>query len=238
MTAKRTFGSETSPQPFTFAGMDADSAFFKARTAERIGRLQDSVEFMSQLLTSGQKPQPGWRSFYVELFSAIFERYSKDIRLISEHLTDSIVADNVSFGRVIQNLLARVQNEVASTHVRFLQLATMYLLAGDTHLREKIQLHKLIGDSFRFVADSSGRDSRENARNQARDSYEAALRLSKQEYGQNSEQYLGLLVNWTAFQYKYLGQREQAVELLFATYSRMMSSLGENPPGHFAEITY
>ena len=90
-------------------------------------------------------------------------------------------------------------------------------------------LFKSIGDSYKLVGIHIKGDILKQKIQDARESYENAVRISKTEFGLTDPRYLRAVLNWTAFQYAFMKIRDKPTNVLFKCYEQGMSLIDKVP---------
>ena len=98
--------------------------------------------------------------------------------------------------------------------------------------------NKLKGDYYRYLAEYIlPKESAEIQANRAKSSYETALVSIGDEFQMSDPLYLGLILNYSIFQYEILGIKEEAIERSDSAFNEAVRYLEDLEPNDYFEAT-
>lgn len=188
-----------------------EEKIFMARVAEQAERFDDMVDFLKQvvsakdsdftteernLLSVGFKNLIGTKRTAIRTISAIEQnpKYQKYNDSLSKYKQ-----------RIEGELFDQCQNIVALVRDKCMKVAT--------EAESKAFFLKMVGDYYRYVAESSSGDKLELVKNGALEYYNKATEISNKDLGACNPIRLGLALNFSVFHFEVMNDHKKACEL-------------------------
>ena len=101
----------------------------------------------------------------------------------------------------------------------------------------RVYYEKLQADYYRYMAEFCSEDERSQWTDKAKQHYETAFDISKNDLSIQSLTYLGLVLNYSVFLYETIGRHQEAIDLASRYYSESVDSINDMSEGSFSEMT-
>jgi 14-3-3 protein epsilon len=125
--------------------------------------------------------------------------------------------------------------EVDECCLDLIRLIDSTLLPGAREADARLYYEKLKADYWRYIAENKEGEEKEQAAEEARKCYEAAL--AEAEGVRNRAQGLGVILNYSVFLYEIVGEKEAAIELAKKTQEEWAGVIQGSNEEAFAEST-
>jgi 14-3-3 protein epsilon len=212
---------------------DLDVLWFAARTAEKLGRPLDAIDFLCTMITANPVVTAYIADMFIRLFLQALEANAKLFRLIESNIPANSYAHRMVLGGALGSL--RVEQFKFCEKIEFIIRYKMVNAGNIPPLQ--VLFFKTLGDTYTHMEpflDGNGREQRLAA---AKDSYEAGIAIaSKFNLNETCPQYLRCVLNWTVFQRTRLRRTDEAARPLFLAYSKAMKEFHQVPPEDRAEV--
>ena len=188
-----------------------EEKIFLARVAEQAERFEDMVEFLKHAIDakSGEDFTVDERNLLSVGFKNLIGSQRGAIRTIGAIEQNPKYS---KFGDPLQSYKKRIEGELYSKCIEIVEIVKgkcMPLAADD---ESKAFFQKMIGDYYRYVAESAREDKLEEVKNGALEGYQEAKRLSETLNACNPIR-LGLALNFSVFYYEVMNNHKLACEL-------------------------
>ena len=188
-----------------------EEKIFLARVAEQAERFEDMVDFLKLAIDakSGEDFTVDERNLLSVGFKNLIGSQRGAIRTIGAIEQNPKYS---KFGDPLQSYKKRIEGELYSKCIEIVEIVKgkcMPLAADD---ESKAFFQKMIGDYYRYVAESAREDKLEEVKNGALEGYQEAKRLSETLNACNPIR-LGLALNFSVFYYEVMNNHKLACEL-------------------------
>jgi hypothetical protein len=215
---------------------DPDALLFAARTAERIGRLQDAVTFATQAALVKTPVAPELIPVIIHMFTSLFESNASVVKFLQDKREAQVAAKSIPKCKMIDQALTKLEKEQYALRLEYEKLMKQRLLVAIKEGPLLYDLLKSLADGHRYVINYVQKADRAELLSMVKDSYEKALQTARSLFGVTSLKSLQCTLNFCTFQYRYLNQKDEAVSLLFQAYGQAMREIHEIPPDEHPEI--
>ena len=191
--------------------MSLEEKIFLARVAEQAERFEDMVNFLNEAIAakSGEDFTVDERNLLSVGFKNLIGSQRGAIRTIGA------IEQNpkyTKFGDALQTYKKKIEGELYDQCIKIVNTVSGQCLALAQDDESKAFFQKMIGDYYRYVAESAKGDQLEKVKNGALAGYEAARKHSDQLNACNPIR-LGLALNFSVFQYEVMNNHKNACEL-------------------------
>lgn len=188
-----------------------EEKIFMARVAEQAERFDDMVDFLSQvidakdgdftteernLLSVGFKNLIGTKRTAIRTISAIEQnpKYSK-------------------YGEALGTYKKKIEDELFKQCKQIVGLVKDKCMKVSSDSESKAFFLKMVGDYYRYVAESATGDNLTEVKNGALDFYDQATTVSTADLGACNPIRLGLALNFSVFHFEVMNDHKKAIEL-------------------------
>jgi 14-3-3 protein epsilon len=109
------------------------------------------------------------------------------------------------------------------------------LLPTAANPEARLFYEKLKADYWRYISEGKDGDEKAQFADEAKQAYERALAIAKDEIPAYKPPSLGLMLNYSVFLYEILGRREEATELARKTFDECENSVSNNSENAYEE---
>merc|ERR1712137_1366909 len=120
----------------------------------------------------------------------------------------------------------KVEGELQQICDAVLDLLTTSLIPNTSAAESKVFYHKMKGDYYRYIAEFTESNAKSNAADNARKSYDEAMKIAQGELTVTHPIRLGLALNFSVFHYEVLGSPEEACKMARSAFEEL-DSVGE-----------
>lgn len=119
--------------------------------------------------------------------------------------------DSASTAQDIQEYKTVVEQELNDICKEAINLISAHLIPNSKSTEPKVFFHKMEADYWRYLAEIDGKEKTDQQKN-AQDSYLKAVELASNEMSPTNPIRLGLMLNYSVFQYEVAGLPKEAME--------------------------
>ena len=191
--------------------MSLEEQIFLARVAEQAERFEDMVNFLEKAIQakSGEDFTVDERNLLSVGFKNLIGSQRGAIRTIGA------IEQNpkyTKFGDALQTYKKKIESELYNICIRIVEIVKNDCLKLAQDDESKAFFQKMIGDYYRYVAESAKGDALDKVKTGAQEGYEAAHTLSEKLNACNPIR-LGLALNYSVFHYEVMNDHKKACEL-------------------------
>ncbi|OHT07598.1 14-3-3 protein [Tritrichomonas foetus] len=200
-----------------------DDLFFLAELAKKLNFPEGSLEFLNQIIKTNPSLEPNVQKFYIDLYFEFFRSYVNVLRKIQE----KIDAQGMKLGQIklLQTIRTRYETSFVNLHNSFIDQVKNKLLSSVSDLNIQFSYLKAIGDSYQYISGHIKGETFTKKQNEAKESYEHALKIANMEFQHSDPRYLRIVLNWAVFQYRFLKLKESPTKQLFKCYQESLNLL-------------
>jgi len=119
----------------------------------------------------------------------------------------------------------KVEDELQKICDTVLDLLTNNLTPNASAAESKVFYHKMKGDYYRYIAEFTEGNAKSNAADNARKSYDEAMKIAQEELTVTHPIRLGLALNFSVFHYEVLGSPEEACKMARSAFEEAIAEL-------------
>ena len=188
-----------------------EEKIFLARVAEQAERFEDMVEFLKQAIAakSGEDFTVDERNLLSVGFKNLIGSQRGAIRTIGA------IEQNpkyTKFSDALQSYKKKIEGELYDKCIEIVEIVKMRCMPLASDDESKAFFQKMIGDYYRYVAESAREDKLDTVKNGALEGYNQAKTLSESLNACNPIR-LGLALNFSVFYYEVMNDHKHACEL-------------------------
>ena len=196
-----------------------------ARVAEQAERFEDMVDFLKNAIDakSGEDFTVDERNLLSVGFKNLIGSQRGAIRTIGA------IEQNpkyTKFSDALQTYKKRIENELYDKCIEIVEVVRGKCLGCAADDESKAFFHKMVGDYYRYVAESARDDKLETVKTGALEGYQQAKTLSESLNPCNPIR-LGLALNFSVFYYEVMNDHKKACELGEAALSEALEKIDD-----------
>jgi len=187
---------------------NVDEKIFLARVAEQAERFEDMVDFLEEVLVvKGGEVNPDERN----LLSVAFKNLISSKRAACR--TISAIEQNPKYSKfngALLNYKSQIESKLQTDCQKIINIINTRVLSGGCSDEAKAFFVKMVGDYYRYIAESAKDALLEDVKNKAKAAYEQANNIDLPACNPIK---LGLALNFSVFNYEVLKDHSKACEL-------------------------
>ena len=187
---------------------NVDEKIFLARVAEQAERFEDMVDFLEEVLVvKGGEVNPDERN----LLSVAFKNLISSKRAACR--TISAIEQNPKYSKfngALLNYKSQIESKLQADCQKIINIINTRVLSGGCSDEAKAFFVKMVGDYYRYIAESAKDALLEDVKNKAKAAYEQANNIDLPACNPIK---LGLALNFSVFNYEVLKDHSKACEL-------------------------
>jgi len=131
----------------------------------------------------------------------------------------------------------KVEGELQKICDNILELLSNGLISTASNAESKVFYHKMKGDYYRYIAEFTDDDKKTKASDDAKLSYEDAMKMAAQELPVTHPIRLGLALNFSVFHYEVLGNPDEASNMARTAFEEAIAELDNVPEDSYKDST-
>jgi 14-3-3 protein epsilon len=208
---------------------EREVAVFRARILYQTGSDEDLVDTIKKVI----QLNPDLNSDERDLLSVAYERSVGSRRKSLRRIADIIEREEYGGNQLHIDYLigykSTILGELEKYCSELIGLIDTKLLPVAKSPDSLYFYEKLKEDYYRRICKSKPDNEKNEPANKAKQSYEKALEVAKSEIEPSDLTYIELIVNYSALLYKFIGQKQEAIELAQKTSDDCTNSDSETP---------
>lgn len=187
-----------------------ETSIFMARVAEQTERFDDMVEFLKPVM---EEKGATLDSDQRNLLSVAFKNFITTPRAAIR--TISAIEGNAKyekFADALKDYKTKIEEKLQGNCQIVIDLVRKHIIPTATDSSTKCFYYKMIGDYYRYMAESAKDSKLESAKEEAKKAYEEAS-VDIEKLSACDSIRLGLALNYSVFFYESIGDTKKAVEL-------------------------
>ena len=137
----------------------------------------------------------------------------------------------------VREYKSQIENELLKLCREILNLLTSHLIPQTTDSEAKVFYFKMQGDYYRYISEFAKGSEKNEAGNQARQSYEQAHQIAEKDLDATHPIRLGLALNYSVFYYEILQEREKACDMAKNAFDDAISGLDNVSDEYYKDST-
>lgn len=204
---------------------DRDATIYKAKLAEQSERYDEMAEIMKGFAESK-------KDLSVEERNLLSVAYKNAVgaRRASWRVIASVGAKHKEKGNdkqveLVNKYRMKVEDELTKICQDILSLLDDHLIGAAATAESKVFYYKMRGDYYRYIAEFSADDKKDEATQKAREAYEEATRIANAEMSSTHPIRLGLALNFSVFYYEIVGKPFEACRMAQQAFEEAIAEL-------------
>lgn len=220
--------------------MDRESLINKAKLAEQAERYDDMANAMKQVTKSEQTLTVEERNLLSVAYKNIVGAKRSSWRVISS-IESKAEAEKATWAKAYRKTIEKELNEVCNEVLDLLDThlvnrAKAEAKESPSHAESAVFYLKMKGDYYRYLAEVA-EDDKQTVIESAKDSYEAASEISKDELKATNPIRLGLALNFSVFHYEIRAEPAEACKLAKSAFDEAIAKLDSLPEDSYKDST-
>lgn len=211
--------------------------FFMARVADQAERFQDVIKYINEIIDMGNGLNSDERNLLSVAYKALTGSCRSTLRTINAFLEDDSVKSVPERVQKLTDLKKTLTIELDKYCNELIELTDNKLMKDDQDAVTKVFYEKLKADYFRYSVEFKDENERTAGANCAKESYERALEIARDQLKKANPAYLGLALNYSVFLYEIIGQKQEAIDLADNAFKEAVDLLDELDEDEYSEAT-
>ena len=198
---------------------DRELSLYMAQILDQTDRREDTVNLMKHVVELDPCLSESERNLLSASYKHIISEHRNGLRIleaIAEH--EEGVATQHRKDQ-IQVIRGKIINDLNSTCNELINMIESKLMPASNDPKATIFYRKLVADYYRYMCEANSEPERNLYVEKAKESYQSALALAKDEIKASSPAYLGLVLNYAVFTEEILGNTNEALTLAQNIYN-------------------
>ncbi|KAH0789453.1 14-3-3 protein [Histomonas meleagridis] len=210
--------------------------FFMARVADQAERYQDVIKYIKEIVDMGCDLNADERNLLSVAYKALTGSCRSTLRTIGAFLEDDSVKKIPERVQKLTELKESLIKELDQYCNELIEFTDSKLLKDSQSAVEKVFYEKLKGDYYRYSVEFKEGGCEENSK-KAKECYEKALDIAKEQLMKANPAYLGLALNYSVFLYEIIGKKQEAIDLADNAFKEAVDLLDELDEDEYSEAT-
>ncbi|KAH0790955.1 14-3-3 protein [Histomonas meleagridis] len=211
--------------------------FFMARVADQAERYQDVIKYINEIIDMGCELNPDERNLLSVAYKALTGSCRSTLRTINAFLEDDSVKNVPERVEKLTALKESLTKELDQYCKDLIELTDSKLIKDNQDAVTKVFYEKLKADYYRYSVEFKDEADRAEGSNKAKEAYEKALEIAKEQLNKANPAYLGLALNYSVFLYEIIGKKQEAIDLADAAFKEAVDLLDELDEDEYSEAT-
>jgi 14-3-3 protein epsilon len=138
--------------------------------------------------------------------------------------------------RRLQDFLETLQRELREICLDLINLIDTSLAPASCMPEQRVFYEKMKGDYYRYICENKDEEFAQYAA-KAKDSYETAMEIAKNEFPCTSPHYLGLVLNFSVFLYEIMELPDEAIEVSQRAFTDAVDQVDNLDDSPYQDIT-
>ena len=211
---------------------------FMAQVLIHTDRIKDSIKYLKKAIDINPALTIEERSVFNSAYKTLVSIPRKGLReiMLSEQNNEE-----ENFSQECKSQIQIIKNEVTEELIGYcmdlINILDAKIIPATEEVESKVFYYKLKGDYYRYICEVQSDDDRDETVEKARECYETALSISKNQLEQYKPTALGLILNYTVFLFEIVKRYDDAISLAEETYKMCVPILEQNSARSKAEAT-
>ena len=216
---------------------ERDVALFMAQILDQTDRHQDMVDMMKKVIELNADLNSDERNLLSVAYKNIVGSRRNGLRMIAAIIEHEDNRGNKARVEQLNEYKKTILGELEKYCNELIGLVDSSLLPAAKSAEGRVFYEKLKADYYRYICESKPEAEKSEPANKAKQCYENAMEVAKQEIQPSRPTSLGLVLNYSVFLYEIIGQKQEAIELAQKTYNECSASVDENSDTSYSEAT-
>lgn len=210
---------------------------FMAQIYDQTDRHQDMVDVMKQVIQIKPDLNNDERNLLSVAYKNIIGSRRNGLRMITAIHEHEENRGNTARVEQLNRYRKTILDELEKYCNELIGLVDSFLLTAATSPESKVFYQKLKADYYRYICESRNESDKQEPSQKAKECYEAALQIAKNDIPPHRPTSLGLILNYSVFLYEIIGQKSEAIDLAQKTYNDCSNFVEENSDSSYSEAT-
>lgn len=210
---------------------------YMAQILDQTDRHQDMVDLMKSVVELNPELSQDERNLLSVAYKNIVGSRRNGLRILAAIIDHDEGKASENRARQLQVFKDTIITELEQYCYELINLVDSKLLPAANTPEARVFYEKLKADYYRYICEARTEDKKEEPANKAKECYENALKIAKEEIAPYRPTLLGLILNYSVFLYEIMGQKQEAVELAQKTYDDTNPFLSQNSDNSYNEAS-
>ena len=216
---------------------ERDVALFMAQILDQTDRHKDMVDAMKKVIELNPDLNNDERNLLSVAYKNIVGSRRNGLRMIAAIIEHEDGRGNKARVDELNEYKKKILEELEKYCNELIGLVDTALLPAAKNAEGRVFYEKLKADYYRYICESKPGDDKNEPANKAKQCYENAMEIAKNEIPPSRPTSLGLVLNYSVFLYEIIGQKQEAIELAQKTYNECSASVDDNSDTSYSEAT-
>ncbi|KAH0786106.1 14-3-3 protein [Histomonas meleagridis] len=216
---------------------EREVTLFMAQILDQTERHQEMVDAMKTVINLDPNLNADERNLLSVAYKNIVGSRRNGLRMIAAIIDHEESRGNTARVEQLQAYKKTILEELEKYCSEVIALVDQKLLPAANTPEARVFYEKLKADYYRYVCESKPEAEKEEPANKAKECYENALEIAKNEIPPSRPTSLGLILNYSVFLYEIIGQKQVAIELAQKTYNECSQIVDDNTDNSYSEAT-
>ena len=219
------------------AGSDKEVKLFMAQILDQTDRHEDMVKTMDEIVDEGGELNADERNLLSVAYKNIVGARRNGLRMVTAIIDHEEGRGNTQRVEELNKYRNVILDELKKYCNQLIDKVDSKLLPSAKDAESRVFYEKLKADYYRYICESSVENDKADPANKAKECYEKAMEIAKNEIAPSRPTSLGLILNYSVFLYEIIGQKQDAIELAQKTYNDCSTSVDDNSDNSYSEAT-
>ncbi|KAK8894015.1 hypothetical protein M9Y10_022447 [Tritrichomonas musculus] len=216
---------------------EREVTLFMAQILDQTDRHQDMVDAMKKVIQLDANLNSDERNLLSVAYKNIVGSRRNGLRMIAAIIEHEEGRGNTARVEQLNQYRATILAELEKYCNELIGLVDTQLLPAAKDAESRVFYEKLKADYYRYICESKPENEKTEPANKAKQCYENALEIAKNEIPPSRPTSLGLILNYSVFLYEIIGQKQEAIELAQKTYNDCSTTVDDNSDNSYSEAT-
>ena len=212
-----------------------DDYLYMVQILDQTDRRQDMVDLMKKVIDLNPELNADERNWLSVAYKNIITIRRNGLRVLLAILEHDDNPDNKNRIEQLEMFKSTLIEELDKYCYELIDLVDTKLLPAAQNAEAQLFYEKLKADYYRYISEAKDGEKKDEIAKKAKECYEKALEIAKDEIPPYKPSYLGLILNYSVYLYEIVGQTEEAIKLAKNTQEEVKSSIEQNSESSFAE---
>ncbi|KAK8889838.1 hypothetical protein M9Y10_034592 [Tritrichomonas musculus] len=216
---------------------EREVTLFMAQILDQTDRHQDMVDAMKKVIELSADLNSDERNLLSVAYKNIVGSRRNGLRMIAAIIEHEEGRGNTARVELLNAYKATILAELEKYCNELIGLVDTQLLPAAKTPEARVFYEKLKADYYRYICESKPENEKTEPANKAKQCYENAMEIAKNEIPPSRPTSLGLILNYSVFLYEIIGQKQEAIELAQKTYNDCSTTVDDNSDNSYSEAT-
>lgn len=216
---------------------EREVALFMAQIYDQTDRHEDMVETMKKVIHLDSNLNTDERNLLSVAYKNIVGSRRNSLRMMTAIIEHEESRGNTNRVEQLNQYKSTILVELEKYCNDLIGLVDTQLLPAAKESEARVFYEKLKADYYRYICESKPDEEKIEPQNKAKECYEDALEITKNELNPCCPTSLGLVLNYSVFLYEIIGKKQEAIELAQKTYNECSNGIDELTDEQYSEAT-